>query len=287
MEPGHIAIVGATGFIGRALQKRLSDEGNEVSGYSTQNPVTSSFNASSELAKVSTIYWLASRINPSKAEANPDLVSEELELWSSFLEFIATFNPNCHIVFASSGGATYSGNNSPFTETSQAHGVNVYGQTKVAMEKALIASALPTTILRISNVYGPGQRTGTGQGVIANWIADVVTGNPIHIFGSLDVIRDFVFVEDVVDALQACLNHREGLGIVNIGSGSPVSLLALLEMIEKILDSKIELIHEPMRTIDRPAVWLDVSRAKHVLGWISKTELASGVHLTLAEYGKK
>ncbi len=285
MEFGQIAIVGATGFIGHALQERLSDEGNVVLGYSTQNPVTASFQSTSELAAASTVFWLASSINPSRAENNSQLVNQELELWSSFLEFLMALNPKCHVVFASSGGASYSGNNSPFSEISEANGVNTYGKTKIAMEDALIASAIPATILRISNVYGPGQRTGTGQGVIANWISDVIEGNPIHVFGSLDIVRDFVFIEDVVDALQACLNHPDGLGIVNIGSGAPVSLLQVVETIEKFLDSRVELVHEPTRTIDRPAVWLDVSRAKSVLYWESKTDLASGIQLTLAEYG--
>ena len=287
MASEQIAIVGATGFIGQALSERLSESGYQLHRFNSTNPISNAFQPASPLVDVSTIYWLASRINPSKAADQPSLVVGELDEWTRFLKFIKEFNPSCHVIFASSGGASYSDEYPPFSESSVANGINEYGRTKIAMESALVSSEIHSTILRIANVFGPGQRTGTGQGVIAHWLSEILAGNPIHVFGSLEVIRDFIYVDDVVDALQLCLNHSEGLGIINIGSGEPVTLSFVLLEIQKSLNVQVELLSDPTRAIDRPSVWLDVALSERLLGWKAKTSLNTGIGLTLESYGSQ
>jgi UDP-glucose 4-epimerase len=184
------------------------------------------------------------------------------------------------VVFASSGGTVYSGNDLPFSENSIANGANEYGKSKLSMEKALLSSAKSSTILRISNAYGPGQRLDRGQGVIGTWLNEIKQGNPITVFGAIDNVRDFIFVDDVIDAIVATINNSDSSGVFNIGSSIGISLENVISEIRGVTESDFEINQRDSRSVDRKAIWLDISKARRDLNWNPKVTLKNGLQTT-------
>lgn len=274
----RVAVVGAHGFIGRNLVTRL-----DSLGFSTVKLGSSDTNLiqSEEFWRdnsVNSIIWLASRITPSIAESNSVLVDKEIAEFSSFLK--AAEQGTEQVVFASSGGTVYSGQDCPFTEESPALGINAYGRAKVAMEDLAHKSKLQNVNLRIANAYGSGQRIDRGQGVIATWLNSIINREPISVFGSLSVTRDFVHIDDVVSALVKVIDSESTAETVNIGSGRPTSLDEVLNELQEISGQKIVINELPNRGIDRESSWLDINLARNTLQWSPEISLHEGLTLT-------
>ena len=259
-------MIGARGFLGSAVSRALRDEGVPLSEFTRDAPFDG---AGSDV-----VFYLASAANPATAETRPDLVADEEASFAAFLDTLARTSPRPHVVFPSSGGTVYDTDvPPPYKETSPANPRGRYGRTRLEMERRLL-DAGPATILRISNVYGPGQRTGSGQGVIAHWVEAVRKGDPIRLFGSPDATRDFVHIEDVARA--ALLVTPDSPPVVNIGSGVPTSLGALADLIAELAGG-VAVEREPDRGFDVPHTWLDVTLAREALGWEPTVTLRDGL----------
>ena len=134
-------------------------------------------------------------------------------------------------------------------------------------EGLLVDSGLPSTSLRLSNAYGPGQPARPGQGVVASWLAAAVAGRPLHIIGDGEAVRDFVFIDDVAGAIVAACTSDDVPPVVNVGSGQPTRLRKLAEIVlAAVADPVLELTLDPGRPFDVAATWLDVSLARTALG---------------------
>jgi UDP-glucose 4-epimerase len=234
------------------------------------------------------VIWCATNINPLISNKNSDANRIELSYWSSFLGAYSQlkssgFSPR--IIFLSSGGCVYPDAPPPFKEELEGLPTNTYGGVKKEMERLALETIPNLAILRLSNVYGPGQPTGVGQGVIAEWIYKVLRGLPIEVYGDLNLFRDFIFVEDVAEAISLSLDPIE-IRTVNIGSGEGISLNLLLEVIADAsgVDPLIKLL--PSRKVDRLGYWLDISKAQLNLGWNPKTTLLEGVR-RVVEFEKR
>jgi UDP-glucose 4-epimerase len=136
--------------------------------------------------------------------------------------------------------------------------------------------------VRISNVYGPGQRAGTGQGVVAHWLDAALRGRALHVFGDVQTRRDYVYVVDVARAL--CLADAAfaagtlEVEVLNIGSGVPTSLADIVEVVRAVVArSDLKVVYDSGRSFDRQGTWLDVRLAAEVLGWSATTPFAEGV----------
>lgn len=274
-----IGIVGPTGFIGKALNKYFADL-----GFDLRLIDRGIFKAITEdshyqkIEKLNYIIWLASSVNPQTAEQREDLVQRDLKELNEFIEGISTFPDQSMptIIFISSGGCVYSDCETPFTEESNAVGSNKYGLYKRAAEKIIENSEIPYAIVRASNIYGPNQPVGRGQGVIAEWIESAKKSTSLKVFGSLENSRDFLFIDDFASALESIISN-EFTGIINIGSGKPTSLKKVLESIKNVSKSDVQIENSPGRGIDRPKYFLDISKAKLELGWEPKVSIEAGI----------
>ena len=277
-----VAVVGANGFIGRSLIEYLDKSGiDTVKIFSDQlfllNPEFESI-----LSEVSSVIWCASRVNPISAEANPDLINVELAEWNSFLDgWINRFGSKKSVIFLSSGGCTYSGDELPFNEESVANGINKYGELKISMEKELMSRETPSLILRVANVYGPNQPHGRGQGVIAEWKKAIESNQNIKVFGSIKSFRDYIFIDDLCEAILCSLEHSNQSQILNLGGGVPVSLDNILEVLQtlKIDRSSIEFYEK--RTSDRDGYYLDITKFKTLTNWEPKFSIRDGLQKTI------
>jgi UDP-glucose 4-epimerase len=278
VEPNQSVVVGSNGFIGRKTVLKLENLGHKVTCITSENKdllASSSFWA--EL-NPNQVVWLASKITPSVAHNNPNLVREELDEFHRFVDALTGISP--HVIYASSGGTVYTDTKLPFAESSQAAGANEYGKSKLAMEHVLINSEIRSTILRISNAYGPGQRLDRGQGVIGTWLSQVLDGNSISVFGSLENVRDFVFIDDVVNAVVSGINHSAKSDVFNIGSGIGLALNELIQQIRTVTGVDFAINHLEGRSVDRTSIWLNIDKAKADLNWKPLVSLEDGLKLS-------
>jgi UDP-glucose 4-epimerase len=274
----RVAIVGAAGFIGR-----FTANGAVESSFDTQLLTSKNANQFTKPAfwksfSPTHVVWLASKVTPSVAHGNDDLVQREILEFKSALTALQEISPQ--VIFASSGGTVYTGESLPYSEGDEAHGANEYGKLKLLMEEALSASGIPHTILRISNAYGFGQRFDRGQGVISVWINEILNNQPISVFGSLQNVRDFIYIDDVVSAIIATIETSDSQGVFNIGSGNGVELNNIIEELKVISEKDFDVNESAGRSVDRKAIWLDIAKAKEVLKWSPKVSLHEGLERT-------
>jgi len=186
------------------------------------------------------------------------------------------------IIFLSSGGTVYGTSNYiPINESHPTDPLCSYGITKLTIEKYLelyrSLYGIDYTVLRVSNPYGEGQRLSANQGVVAVFLGRALNNEKITIWGDGSVVRDYIYIGDVICSLMAVMNYSGNEHIFNIGSGIPLTLLELLATVESVVGKKLMLEYMPTRSLDVPINVLDVTRAKQELNWMPKVSLSDGL----------
>jgi UDP-glucose 4-epimerase len=282
-----IAVVGVGGFIGSSVAKYLKSAQVEVSSFTSKQPLVIDNQIHKNLQDASTVIWCASRVNPLTAETSPNLAELELSEWRTFLDiWQEQANPTQAIIFLSSGGCTYSSNSLPFAESSEANGTNKYGKLKLAMEKELILRQSRHLILRVANVYGPGQMHGRGQGVIAEWVNSMNNNEDLKVFGSLTSFRDYLFIEDLCEAIFHSLKLDNYNEIFNLGCGQPISLQTILDICISYKLEKVKIHLEQERVIDRTGYYLDINKFTSLTNWKPVHSIEAGLLRTLKSHNE-
>lgn len=190
------------------------------------------------------------------------------------------------IVFISSGGTVYGiPSKQPISETHPTDPVCSYGISKLIIEKYLNLYRhlydFNHCILRVSNLYGERQRTPASQGAIANFIYGALKKETITIWGNGSVVRDYIYIKDLCEALLKAMNYSGDENIFNIGSGEGHSLNDILKIIESSLGQPLKRIYTEGRALDVPVNIMDISKAGKLLGWRPKTPLQTGIMQTI------
>ncbi len=280
-ELNQYLVVGSGGFIGQALSKSLSLKGLPATLIDSNSKLTKFLSDSKAIGEIDKIVWAASKVNPVTAELNSTLCQEEVGTFAQFLlDLKLNGKPHVHVLFLSSAGCLYNGKQDIFTETSEATGTNAYGKLKRQMEVALENSGLNYSIIRISNVYGPNQPIGRGQGVIAEWVNAMVHSREVRVFGSLDATRDYVYIDDVADAILN-LSENSLSGIYNVGSGVSNSLGEVVTILKEFVGIDMKIGYNPPRSTDRDFFALDIAKILRESNWTPKYDLGRGIRLSL------
>jgi UDP-glucose 4-epimerase len=287
-RPAQAAVIGSDGFIGARLVAALIHAGVPTAGFNRARPLRIGRRLDPDLCSARTVFFLATSANIGLAERRPDLLEADRELFGSLRRAVAAAGHRPVVVLASSGGAVYDPAVSPpYREDSPVRPVTAYGQSKVDMEAELLrcaAGVLRPVVARLSNPYGPGQRPGTGQGVIAHWLDAALRGETLRVFGNPLASRDYVYIDDTVDALVRVHHrgaHADLPAVLNIGSGEPTALTELLDIVCAVAAERrpvVELVAE--RYFDRRDTWLDVAAARQALGWAATASLRHGIDRT-------
>lgn len=194
------------------------------------------------------------------------------------------------IIFASSGGVVYGeAKLLPTPESYQPKlPLSPYGVTKLASEKYLhfyfLTYKIPYIALRYSNVYGPRQNPHGEAGVVAIFSLKLLKGQSPIINGSGKQTRDYVCVEDVVNANKSALTSG-AVGCFNIGTGIETNVIEIYEGLKKVSEKNIPAKYGPEKKGEQKRSCLDISLAKKVLGWEPKVNLETGLRETV-EYFK-
>lgn len=186
------------------------------------------------------------------------------------------------VVFVSSGGTVYGiPMHVPISETHPNNPLCSYGITKLAIEKYLALfhqlHGIDYTILRLANPFGEGQKIHASQGAVAVFLGKALQGENIEIWGDGTVVRDYVYIDDVIEALLAVSDYMGAEHIFNIGSGRGLSLNDILDAIERVTGRPTIRRYVSGRSFDVPANVLCIERAKQELGWLPRVAFEDGL----------
>jgi len=165
-----VLVVGADGFIGRAFVRHLTTAGERVLTATGVDRVEPGGIRWGDALGVRTIVWAASTINPQIAELYPERVAADRRTVMEFVEAIDQSRHRPRLVVLSSGGTVYGESPSPHHEGSVTAPKGAYGAAKLRIEDDVRATYDRAVVLRLSNVYGPGQPRARGQGVLGHWL---------------------------------------------------------------------------------------------------------------------
>lgn len=295
-------LIGGTGFVGQALAPRLAVAGHRVH-LVARRPVSLGLDGGAVLhtspldnAKLlhtllptcRTVYYLASDSTPGTSASEP-MWESELNLGPAlrFLDILQKYD-QVHLVFISSGGTVYGNPRSlPVGEDQPLSPLSYHGAGKIAMEAFLQAYCRQfgrsVTILRPSNFYGPGQPYRKGFGIVRGILEHLRRDRPVEIWGDGENVRDFLYVEDFVDA---CLRLQEkepmkgAVEIFNVGYGRGHSINGLCGLVESVTGRRIRREYRSGRPIDVRSIVLDYSRLHRATGWAPATDLETGLART-------
>jgi UDP-glucose 4-epimerase len=191
------------------------------------------------------------------------------------------------LVFAASGGTLYGDpapEDLPVRESQPHKPLSPYGVSKKSVIDYLIAyrelHALEFCALALANVYGPRQDPHGEAGVVAIFAERLLQGEPVTVFGDGEQTRDFVFVDDVVDAFVRAATRGGGL-VCNIATGQETSVNELLATMAAQAGVEAKAVMAPARPGELLRSSLDVERASIQLGWRPWTELGEGTRAVL------
>jgi len=188
------------------------------------------------------------------------------------------------VIFASSGGTIYGDSlGAPLTEDHPKAPICAYGVVKLAIENYLQLYSsqfgLRTFSLRMSNAYGPGQLQGAVIGSVANFLKSIVRGQPLEVWGDGKIVRDYVYIDDIVDGFTRCILNSASIqsGAYNIGSGTGYSLNQVIDLICEVTGLSTEVDYLAGRDFDVQSIVLDTSKMTQATNWRAKTELSEGI----------
>jgi UDP-glucose 4-epimerase len=323
IDPGKfrdkkVIITGGLGFIGSNLARRLVDYGAKVLLVDSLIPEYGGnlFNINDiekeirvNIADVRDIYSMQYLVqgkdylfNLAGQTAHADSMKDpytDLEIncraQLSILETCRNCNPSIKIVFASTRQIYGVPDYLPVDERHLLHPTDVNGINKMAGEWYHIlynnVYGIRSCSLRLTNTYGPRMRVKDArQTFLGIWIKQLINGEVIKVFGDGTQLRDFNYVEDVVDALLISATNEEAYGqVFNLGSNDPINLKDLANLLIKINKTgSYSLVPFPpeRKQIDIGDYYGDYKKINTKLGWEPKTSLEEGITLSL-EYFQK
>ncbi len=295
---GAALVTGGAGFIGSTLADALVAEGRDVhvlddlsTGHVRNVPAAATLHRADirdvaavasavGAARPSTVFHLAAQADVRRAIAEPAF-DADVNINGTLSVLEAARAVGARVVFAATGGGAYGeydGLPIPTPEAAEPRPMSHYGQSKLAGEGycALYGRLydVPTTRLRLGNVYGPRQDPHGEAGVVAIFSGRIIDGQEVTVFGDGLQTRDYVYVDDVVDAF---LRAEAGPGdaTLNIGTGREVSVLDLVRLL-----GAGDPVFAAARTGEIQRSCLDPSAARAVLGWSARTAVEDGLPRT-------
>ena len=301
-------VTGAAGFIGSTLVDRLLGDGHEVVGLDNltsgreanldvagQNPkftfikadiVSADLDGLLATHRPEVVYHLAAQIDVRHSVNDPQFDAQVNVVGTIRLAEAARQANVRKVINTSSGGSIYgTPHNYPTSESANTDPLSPYAAGKVAGEIYLNTFrhlyGLDCSHIAPANVFGPRQDPHGEAGVVAIFARALLSGKPTRVFGDGSNTRDYVYVDDVVDAFVRAAGPKGGGMRFNVGTGVETSDLRLHSAVAGAVGAPDEPEFAPPRLGDLKRSCLDARLAEMILGWCPKVKLDDGVRRTV------
>lgn len=303
----RILVTGGAGFIGNALTLRLIHEGHEVVVVDEVNEYYDRSLKEARLARLPSsvsvhrfdiahaeqlaalfasdgpfdcVAHLAAQAGVRYSIENPFVYADSNYRGTLNIFEVAKRHGTTHIVYASSSSVYGRCAEVPFREDMRVdEPVSIYAASKRACE--LLAYAyhdlfgMDITALRFFTVYGPWARPDMAP---FKFTKAIIAGEPIELYNRGDMLRDFTYVDDIVDGFYRAVQQRQaGFSIFNLGNGAPVQLREFVATLEGVIGTPARIIEKPMQPGDVPRTYADITKARTLLGFEPKTSVHDGL----------
>ncbi len=297
-----ILILGASGFIGKAVARELAESFDirafarkktpDFDAYENIEPVTGDFAAVQAFDEIlqdvdTVVHLICTTVPGDDTKRIPAEIQENVIPTVRLLESMVHRKVK-NIIFVSSAGAVYGETGDLINSVSAPLNPRCgYGVQKCVIEKYLLFYALRyglnIKIMRVTNPYGWGQDTNKMQGLIPIFINRLLKGEEISIYGDGSHERDYLFIEDLVQAVRRVIEYSGNEHIFNIGYGHYYSINQIVEYIEKIAGRKFKRInYVKSRFCDVHKSYVDIGHAQKILNWKPVISLETGIELTVS-----
>jgi UDP-glucose 4-epimerase len=302
-------ILGAAGFIGTnlflsLLRNGYANDENEITLVDTCKEffrpiekfrsnhiklIENSLNDSTDFLKLldhqDLVYHLVSTTVPATSNS---MIPQEIEANVIFTAKMLDACVRCKVqkvVFVSSGGTVYGKETDcPLREETPTYPISSYGIQKITIEKLLYLYnylyGLDYRVVRFSNPYGPFQRPNGVLGVVTTFTYKALNRQTINIYGDGSTVRDFIYIDDAVAAMQKVVFGNQYYRTFNIGSGVGTSIKSIVAEIDNVLDVELKINYLPSRKADLPVNYLDISRYEKAYGKLIHIDLQHGIRMT-------
>lgn len=303
----RVLITGGAGFLGSALARRLVADGHQVrvlddlsAGDPERLPPEVLFTRGDVrdrpklwtlLQGIQCVFHLAARVSVAESVAYPREYND-VNVGGTVALMEAMRDVRVRRVVLASSGTVYGDQpKQPVDENMRPNPIAPYAVSKIAAEYYVSTLGalydIETVILRIFNAYGPGQSIPAAHApVIPQFLKQALTGGSLVIFGDGLQTRDFVYVDDVVDALiAAAMTPGVNRQIINVGSGQEVSINTLVRIIGEVTGRQLSVLYNEKQSGGVSRLVASLAKAQALLGYQPKVDLYAGLRNLLASGG--
>ena len=242
------------------------------------------------------VFHLAGQVNHVDSMKNP---IQDLDINCRgtlvLLEALRANNRSARVIFAGTRGEYGASGRLPVAEDHPTNPKGIYAVTNLTAEKMVLVYddifGIKGTCLRITNTFGPRHQMAHDEYGVFNWfIRKALDGEMVPVFGDGRILRDFLYVEDLVECLLMTAATESSYGeVFNVGGGVPVSFHELAQKIVEVVGSGrvgfTEFTRE-RKEVEPGDYYTDVSKIKKIVGWRPRTDLAEGIRRTADFYRK-
>lgn len=305
-----VLVTGGAGFIGSHVIDRLLGDGHivvAVDDLSTGNRENLAADAVFREGSVTdekfvekvfeefsfdAVIHEASHINTSVPEENPrlDLSVNVLGTLCLMDAFLGRGNRSGKFIYASSVAVYGSPETLPVTEDGPLRPIYSYGIAKQCAEEYVryygAARGLDFHIARYGNIYGPRQPIYGEVGVIAIFTDRILKGEPLTVFGDGEHVRDFMYIDDAVEATVRLLDLA-GSDVFNVAAGRGTTVNEVVAAFKAVAEGSLDIISKPERANELGKFYSDITRIRTETGWQPETSLVEGIGRTIEFYRKE
>lgn len=275
-----ILIIGGNGFIGTNLAKCFISHNMDVYSFDIQKPVKTLQNVNyivgdffddevleTVIEGMNVVVHSLSTVNPGNSNKR-FMQGYSRDFVQSVKLFDMCIKKNIKVIFLSSGGTVYGiQENQPIKEEAMAAPINHYGAVKLCIESVIktFNTQLHAKMLiaRISNPYGPGQDFHKGVGFVDAALKKSMSHETIEIWGDGEVVRDYVYIDDVCEMIYSLIDYNGNEEVFNISSNEGISLNVIIQELKK-LGLEPNVVYKESRSVDVPKVVLDNTKIKSI-----------------------
>lgn len=312
----HVLITGGLGFIGSTLAIRLVEAGALVTIVDGMIPEYGGnlFNIAPVRDRVTVnfgdicdrlamnwlvqgqdyVFHLAGQVSHVKSLTDPfSDIEYNIKGTTVVMEALRHHNPRAKIIFTGTRGQYGPATCLPVAETAPTNPKAIYEISNLTAEKIIQAyhqtHGIPAVMLRLTNIYGPRAQMRHSQYGVVNWfVRQALDGTPIKVFGSGNILRDFLYVDDCVDALLMVAQAEPAVGeVFNVGRDQPTTFLELAKALERLCPGCTWGLapFSAERAAQEPGdFYSNIDKIRSIVGWSPRTDLEDGLRQTLSYY---